>query len=161
MSKNQLAVKTIGHHCEIYKRNNKELKESEKKINQLIQDNTQKEREDVKKAMEILNKKINQIVESPQVKNEVCKMEQNHKQMMLSLKSVIEKFNHGRRLIMERSDIPLQKKKECIKVIFEKLLEKLYDPEEIKVFKNMFNNMIVLNPSMRGLQGTNPMLMIK
>lgn len=161
MSNNQIVVKTIGQHCEIYKSNHQQLKQSENKINKHIQDNTQKERDDVKKAMDTLNMKINQIVESPVVKNEVCKMEQHHKAMMISLKSVMEKFNHGRKLIMERKDIPLQKKKECIKVIFDKLLDKLYDTEDVKAFKNMFNNMIVLNPAMRGLQGTNPMMMLK
>ena len=80
---------------------------------------------------------------------------------MLSLQSVMQKFNHGRKLIMERKDIPLQKKKECIKMIFDKLLNKLYDEEDVKAFKNMFNNMIVLNPAMRGLQGTNQMLMLQ
>ena len=115
MSNNQIVVKTIGQHCEIYKSNHQQLKQSENKINKHIQDNTQKERDDVKKAMDTLNMKINQIVESPVVKNEVCKMEQHHKAMMISLKSVMEKFNHGRKLIMERKDIPLQKKKNVLK----------------------------------------------
>ena len=44
------------------------------------------------------------------------------------------------------------KKRECIKAIFEKLLDKLYDPEDVKAFKNMFNNIIIMNPSMRGLK---------
>ena len=75
MSNKQLSVKTIGQHCEIYKSNHQQLKQSEKKLNKLIQDNTQKEREEVKRAMDALNAKINQIVESPVVKNEVSNME--------------------------------------------------------------------------------------
>ena len=45
-------------------------------------------------------------------------------------------------------------------MIFDRLLDQLYDPEDVKAFKNMFNNLIILNPSMRGVQGTNPMLML-
>jgi hypothetical protein len=160
-SNNQLAVKTIGHHCEVYKANHKQLKSREAKINKLIKDNTQQEKQNVEDAIKALNLKINQIVESDEVKQEMGKMEQNHKSMMLSLQSVMSKFNHGRQLIMARKDIPLQKKKECIKTIFDKLLDKLYEPEDVKAFKQMFNNLIVVNPAMRGLQGTNQQLMIK
>ena len=111
MSNNQLVVKSIGQQCQIYKSNHQQLKQSEKKINKIIEENTLQERETVKKAIDDLNKKINTIVESNEVKNEVKKMEENHKAMMLSLKSVINKFNQGRKLIMERKDVPLQKKR--------------------------------------------------
>lgn len=149
---NQLAVKnnfaqaiqTINKECDNYRTSSQIVKQNETKLTNFIKDNTKKEVEEVNESIRKLNLKVDKLMEIPQVKQVQNQLEQSSKEMFLSLQKVMDCFNKGKRCILERDDIPQEKKTQCIKLMHDKLMKKLYTKEEMEKFQHFFNRMVVI-----------------
>ena len=139
-----LAIKTINEECNNYKTHSQIVKHNEKKLTKYIQENTKKEVDDINEAIRKLNLKVEKLMEVPQA-IKAKELEHSSKEMYLSLNKVMDCFNKGKNCIMERDDIPEVKKQQCIRLMYSKLLEKLYTKEEMLEFKNFFNRVFIPN----------------
>lgn len=147
MSQNQLAIKnnlssvvqSINQECNSYKKHSQIVKHNEEKLTKYIQDNTKKEVDDINEAIRKLNLKVEKLMEVPQAKQVKNQLDSSSKEMFLSLQKVMECFNKGKKCIMDREDIPDVKKQQCIRLMYSKLIEKLYTEDEILQFKQFFS----------------------
>ena len=142
-----LRLGQINKLCGSYQQNKAQMRVSQEKIDKAIKDNTQEERRRVEEAIENLNKKVDRILQTPQIKNEKEKFEQSSKMMYISLQKAMESFHQCKKMILDRQDIPNNKKQECIRVMYQKLMNKLISKEEMNQFQSMFGNVIFVGPS--------------
>jgi len=140
-----LAIKSINQECDNYKNHSQIVKHTEKKLTKYIKENTQKEVEDINEAIRKLNEKVDRLMTVPQAKQVKNQLEESSKEMHLSLQKVMDCFEKGKKCIMERENIPDIKKQQCIRLMYSKLLEKLYSKEEMMEFKNFFNRVFISN----------------
>ena len=138
------AIKVINKECDNYRTNSQIVKKTETQLNNFIKQNTKKEVDDVNDAIRKLNLKVDKLMEIPQVKKVQNQLEQSSKEMFLSLQKVMDCFNKGKRCIMDREDIPIEKKNQCIKLMYDKLMKKLYTQEEMEKFKHFFNRVVIV-----------------
>jgi hypothetical protein len=131
---------------EQFKRNKQEYQASQRRIMETIQRNTRHEVKQVEQAINNLNQKVDVIMKTPEMKKEESSMKQSQKMMFLSLQTALKAFKEGSDAIDQRTDLPPADKQKYQTALHEKLLEKLYTPEEIDKFKKMFSNMVVVIP---------------
>jgi hypothetical protein len=141
------AIQTINKECDNYRTNSQIVKKNETKLTNFIKDNTKKEVEEVNESIKKLNLKVEKLMEIPQVKQVQNQLEQSSKEMFLSLQKVMDCFNKGKRCILERNDIPQEKKNQCMKLMYEKLMNKLYTKEEMEKFQHFFNRVSIIPSS--------------
>ena len=139
---NQLS---LNNNCEIFRDNQIQFKKSKDLIIKVIKDNTQDEVKQVELAVDKLNNKIKTVLDRPEIKQENDKLEKYHKLMNISLKRAMEVFDEGVKQIKEDNKLTEGEKERYIKLMHEKLMSKLYSPQEIQAFQNMFSNLIVMS----------------
>ena len=140
-----LAIKKINEECNNFKTHSQIVKQNEGKLTKYIQENTKKEVDDINEAIRKLNLKVEKLMEVPQAKKVKDQLEHSSNEMYLSLNKVMDCFNKGKKCIMERNDIPEVKKQQCVRLMYSKLIEKLYTKEEMLEFKNFFNRVSIPN----------------
>ena len=129
-----------------FRRSKQDFQQSQKKIMETIQRNTQQEVKQVEQAINNLNQKVDLIMKTPEMKQEQTKMKQSKKLMFLSLQTALKAFQEGESAIQQRTDLSEAQKNHYIKELHQKLLEKLYTPDEINQFKQMLANTVVIMP---------------
>ncbi len=154
----------FNRQCEIYKDSRLQLKKSQNQIMTTIQENTKEEVKQVKRAIEQLNQKVDSIMTSPQIKQVVKKAEKYQNIMKISLKNATETFQGGLVQIDKNPNLSETEKQKYRQAMYEKLMAKLYSPQEIQTFQNKFSNVVMVVPpenfrNQRALPGQNhPML---
>ncbi len=141
---NQLS---LNNNCQMFRDNRLQLRQSEEIIMNTIKDSTKQEVKEVEAAVEKLNTKIKAVLETPQMKQEQVKVEKYQKIMKVSLKNAMEAFNEGVKQIKADTKLSEADKQRYIKLMYDKLLAKLYTPQEIQAFQNMFSNVILIAPN--------------
>ena len=136
----------FNRQCEIYKDSRLQLKKSENQIMTTIQENTKEEVKQVEKAIEQLNQKVDSIMASPAIKQVVKKAEKYQNIMKISLKNAKETFQEGLGQINKNPNLSETEKQKYRQAMYDKLMAKLYSPQEIQAFQNMFSNVVMVVP---------------
>jgi len=131
---------------EQFKKSKQEFQASQRRIMETVERNTKKEVQLVEHAINNLNQKVDLIMKTPHMQQEENKMKQSKKLMFLSLQNALKAFEEGSASINQRKDLSPSDKQKYQQALHEKLLEKLYTPEEIDKFKKMFSNIVVVMP---------------
>ena len=139
----QLISRNFDQQCQLFHQQRRQVKTSQDFIHHTIEANTKEEVKHVQQAVDRLNRKVDAIMKTPQIKVESEKVEVAHKQMQLTVKRAIVMFETGKTTILARTDLTPQQKHTYLASLHDKLLKKLYTPEEIQRFQNMFRNVIV------------------
>lgn len=110
--------------------------ECEKKMNKLLNDGTQKERENVDKAVDALNKKAKQIMSEESFKKLSKDSGIHDAQMTKHLNMVTDYFFAKQEKIMADATLSEKEKLKQFRSTYDHVVSKLYTPEEIREFKN-------------------------
>lgn len=147
-SANQLVKsREFQQHCAIYKNTKENIKKRSESLQKVIETNTKKEVEDLKLAYKNLDKKMENLMKHPKVKEEKSKIEKDYKDMQMSLDKVMQIFSEARNVIMQDKSLNYKQKSSYLAKLEDKMMEKLYDKEEISKFKRMVSNMVIMIPN--------------
>jgi cellobiose-specific phosphotransferase system component IIB len=139
----QLISRNFDQQCQLFDEQRKLVKTSRDFIEHTIEANTKEEVNHVQHAVDRLNRKVDAILKTPQIKAQVERVEVVEKNMQITVKLAIKMFEVGKKSIVARIDLTPEQKHTYISSLHDKLLKKLYSPEEIQRFQNMFRNAIV------------------
>ena len=144
-NKNQL-TNNLKHHCLTFKKSKNRLNNINKTMETTLNKYTDKEVQNVNKALEDLKSKVDKILSQPQVielKNEYEKLENEN---MHSLENIIEIFDSYKNNLFKRTDLTTEQKRNQIKIEYEKIQNELLTPEEIETFHKLYSNIINIIP---------------
>ena len=154
-SANQLVrSKEFQQNCHIYKTTKNTIKKRSQHLKNIIDNNTKKEVEAVKIAHKQLDSKVKEIMNHPKIKKEKEIIEKDYKYMKMSLDKVMDIFSQARNIIMKDDTITNIEKTKYLTSLEKKMMEKLYDEDEINQFKRLVSNMVIMIPNHQPLIGT-------
>ena len=148
---NTQLARTLDQECLIFRQSKQMVKQGQEKIMHTIKQGTIREVQDVERAVKALNEKVKNILQTSEVKETVDEVNRNRQQMYVSLQQAIKVFQDGQKTIRADPSLSPEQKKQYEKSMYEKVLSKLYTPQEIQAFQQMFANTVVILP--RALQG--------
>lgn len=150
-SNNTQLARTLDQECLIFRQSKQLVKQGQEQIMQKIKDETKPEVQAVERAVKALNQKVENIMQTPEVQQTMAKVEQNRQQMFVSLQQAIKVFQEGQKTIQDDPKLSPTEKTQYKKAMYNKILAKLYSPQEIQAFQQMFSGAVVIMP--RGLNG--------
>lgn len=126
-----------------FKQTKKELEKSKEQIENYIKKNTEDEFKELEKAYQKYYSKIDTLKNSDTYNKLAEKTKENSKKVMKHLQTAIKVFDLKKNEIMNGGGSEQDKQKK-IEMVYEYMLEKLFNPEEVKLFKTMRGSSILL-----------------
>ena len=126
-----------------FKRVREQLKEEEEKANTLIKNGTKKEMDDLQKAFNAYQKKIDSIVTSKEFKTIEQKAGNLNKELSKTVLKAQKEFLKVSDQINKKEDWNDAKKQKKIKELYDYVLGKFYSKEEIDAFEKMMTGLVV------------------
>jgi len=148
MSNQIVNLDFLNKEAQIYKENKNQLETISKNMQQSLVANTEQEMNEVQEAINRLNKKIEQVMESDEMMTKKEQLEKCHKRMSLSIDMAAKTFFKLRNLIYSKENLTSQQKKGYEKKVYEKIISKFLTQEEIAEFERLINsNSIIMVPN--------------
>lgn len=150
MSKQVLNFEHLDKEAVIYKQKKEELIQHSENMKNTLLSSTKKEVEDVQNAINILNQKIDTVMKSPEVVETKNTMESCQQRMALSIEMAAKAFFKIKNMIQSKDTLTLEQKKQYEKKVYDKIISKFLNQEEIKAFEQMINSgSIMIMPNNR------------
>ena len=141
MSNNQLVNwNSLDNQAAIYKQAKNNIKENAEVIQKTIDKNTEKEMADVKKAIENLNNKVDQIMKTDFVKSRQQNIERSTEQMMHAIREASNTFFKVREVIRSKENISSEQRATYEKQLYEKIIDKFMTKEEREMFERLIRS---------------------
>ena len=86
---------------------------------QTVERNTQQEVKQIETAINNLNRKVDMIMKTPEMKQEETRMKQSQKLMFLSLQTAMKAFREGEESIRNRKDLSPTQKQQYLTALHE------------------------------------------
>jgi len=137
MNKQVFNFQVLDKQAEIYKESKQNLIDNSAKIRNTILTETKQEYEEVQEAINRLNKKIDILMERPDIKDAKENIEQSHKRMSISIEIAAKAFFKIRKFIYDKENLTIDQKKEYEKKVYKKILSKFLSQEEIDLFEKI------------------------
>lgn len=154
MSLQKINFDIIDREAQTYKKAKSEFESTSKTLQKTIEVNTKNEVDAVKSAIENLNKKVEAIMNTPQIKEHQKTLESSHKQMSSSIKIATDIYFKIRKIIHEKPELNMVQKRKYEKELYKKIVNKFLTPEEVALFEKLISQgpMIIMggNPRMMG-----------
>jgi ribosomal protein S13 len=135
--------------CQRYKKSRESVQNISKYIQKQIETNTKDEVQQVEESIKRLNKKIETIMKNPKVEQSKQYLEKEHKNMIMTLKSVMDVYQQAREIIIKDASLNQQQRINYLKKLENKMMDRLYSPQERENFKRMISNMIIMVPNQK------------
>lgn len=126
---------------EAFKKSKKDFESTRNKINEYIQKNTKKEIEELEQAYQNYFNKIDSIQTTDKYKQLTNEEEKRSAKLKKNLQTVIKVFDSKKEEIMTGGGTDTDKNNK-INRMYDYMLNKLFDEEEIKMFKTLRGRMI-------------------
>lgn len=120
----------------IFKNSKQNLENNTKQIHDIVTQNTKKEVEDVQKALDILNKKLELIMKSDVIKEKKASIEEDHKKMKLSIEVAANTFFKIRKMLYEKN-LTREQRLDYEKKVYNKIISKFLTQKEIDEFEQL------------------------
>lgn len=141
MSNNQLVNwNSLDNQATIYKQAKNNIKENAEVIQKAIDKNTEKELVDVKKAIENLNNKVDQIMKTDFVKSRQQNIERSSEQMMHAIREASNTFFKVREVIRSKENLSSEQRATYEKQLYEKIIDKFMTKEEREMFERLIRS---------------------
>ena len=141
---NQLSkLDFLDNHANKFKESKKRIENNSKQLQTFLEDNTKKEMDDVKKAMETLNQKMDKLMNLESVQKKQNEIKEDHKKMALSMEVAANTYFKIRKMIYEKN-LTRQQRMEYEKKVYNHIISKFLTQEEI----DKFEKIIKLGPIM-------------
>ena len=128
---------------DMFKKSKKDLESTRNKINEYIQKNTKKEIEELEKAYQNYYNKIDSIQNTDKYKQLTNEEEKRSTKLKKNLQTVIKVFDSKKEEIMSGGGTD-KDKGDKINRMYDYMLNKLFDEEEIKMFKALRGKIIYM-----------------
>lgn len=126
-----------------FKKVREQLKVEEDKANTLIKNGTKKEIDDIQKAFNAYQKKIDSIVKSKEFKNIEQKAGNLSKEMNKTVLKAQKEFLKVSDQINKKEDWNDAKKQKKVKELYDYVIGKFYTKDEIEAFERMMTGLVV------------------
>lgn len=123
----------------LYKNSKEQLKQNSQLIDKVIKDNTQKEVEDVQKAIKVLNEKVDNIMKTDFIKDKETNINNSREQIIKSMNLASKAFFKVRKYILEKEGLSASQKQEYIKQLYNKIIDKFMTKEEREFFEKIIS----------------------
>ena len=141
MSNNQLVNwNSLDNQAAIYKQAKNNIKENAEVIQKTIDKNTEKEMADIKKAIENLNNKVDQIMKTDFVKSRQQNIERSTEQMMHAIREASNTFFKVREVIRSKENLSSEQRATYEKQLYEKIIDKFMTKEEREMFERLIRS---------------------
>lgn len=126
-----------------FKKTKKEFEESKEKIDKYFQKNTEKELKELELAYQKYYSKIDTLKNTETFNKLTEETKEKSKKVMKHLQTAIKVFDIKKKEIMSGGG-STSEKKEKIDAVYDYMLQKLFNPEEVKLFKLMRGGVLLL-----------------
>ena len=126
----------LDREAALYRHSKQQAEQSSNTIMTTVENNTKQEVDAVNQAIKNLNQKVEQILNTEQMKLEQNKIESSQKQMNSSIKTATETFFKVKKIIRDKKMSPEQTL-EYEKKLYKKIIEKFLTQEEIAEFEKI------------------------
>lgn len=134
---NQLSkLDFLDKQATIFKNSKKIIEKNDKEIQEIVTHNTKKEVDDVQKAINALNLKLDQIMKSDVIKEKSNIINEESKKMKLTIEVAANTFFKIRKMLYEK-DLTRQQRIEYEKKVYDKIISKFLTEEEIRQFQEL------------------------
>lgn len=139
MSNNKLVnLDYLDREAQLFKQARNNIEENSKIVREAIDKNTKNEVEAVQSAIQNLNKKVQQILDTDFVKEKTNIIEKSEEQMIKSSKLAAQTFFKVRKIIYEKQELTQEQKMQYEEKLYDKILDKFMTPQE----KDLFNRIV-------------------
>jgi hypothetical protein len=128
----------LDREAQLFKQARNNIDENSKIVREVLDKNTKNEVEAVQNAIQNLNKKVQQILETDFVKEKTDLIEKSEEQMIKSSKLAAQTFFKVRKIIHEKQELTQEQKMQYEQKLYDKILDKFMTPEE----KDLFNRIV-------------------
>ena len=135
--------------CQRYQKSRKTVQNISKHIQKTIETNTKQEVKQVEDSIKRLNKKIENIMKNPKVEQSKLYLEKEQKKMIMSLQSVMDVYQQAREIIIKDNSLSQTQRMTFLTKLEDKMMDRLYSPQEKENFKRMISNMIIIVPNQK------------
>ena len=134
---NQLSkLDFLDKQAAIFKNSKDRLENNTKQIHEIVTQNTKKEVEDVQRALDILNQKLDKIMKSDIIKEKKATIEEDHKKMKLSIEVAANTFFKIRKMLYEKN-LSREQRLDYEKKVYNKIISKFLTQKEIDEFEQL------------------------
>lgn len=123
-----------------FKHARENIEKIEDDINNIIESNTKKEKQELDTAINNYNNKVKNLLESSSVKEKTNKLEEYSDMMSNSISKAFETYKKALVLIDQKID-DSEKRIEYKKLLHKRVIERFLNDEEIHMFNNLVNMM--------------------
>ena len=124
----------------LFKQAKNNIETNTKIIREAIDKNTKNEVVCVQEAINNLNKKVKKIMDNDFIKEKSRIIEKSEEQMIKSTQMAAQTFIKVKKIIYEKNELTLEKKKEYEQKLLDKILDKFMTPEEKEMFNKIINS---------------------
>ena len=128
----------LDREAQLFKQARNNIEENTKIVREAIDKNTKTEVEAVQTAIQNLNKRVQQILETDFVKERTNIIERSEEQMIKSSKLAAQTFFKVRKIIHEKQELTQEQKMQYEQKLYDKILDKFMTPQE----KELFNRIV-------------------
>ena len=128
----------LDREAQLFKQARNNIEENSKIVREAIDKNTKTEVEAVQSAIQNLNKKVKQILDTDFVKEKTNIIEKSEEQMIKSSKLAAQTFFKVRKIIHEKQELTQEQKMQYEEKLYDKILDKFMTPQE----KDLFNRIV-------------------
>jgi len=135
----------LDQYANKYKSARTNLEENAKKIQLTVENQTKKETQEVQAAIDKLNAKVKDILETDEVKALESQIKNSQQQIDNSLKYAYGLFMKIKKIIEHKIECD-EKRKEYEEKLVDRIIERFLSPEEIEMFKHMikYGNLVIV-----------------
>lgn len=134
---NQLSkLDFLDNHAIEFKESKKRIENNSKQLQTFLEDNTKKEMDDVKKAIESLNQKMDKLMKLESVQKKQNEIKEDHKKMALSMEVAANTYFKIRKMIYEKN-LSRPQRMEYEKKVYNHIISKFLTQEEIEKFEKI------------------------
>tara|TARA_B100001027_G_C16175177_1_gene288855 strand:+ start:42 stop:533 length:492 start_codon:yes stop_codon:yes gene_type:complete len=137
-NKQMVNLDYLDREAQLFKQARSNIDENSKIVREVLDKNTKNEVEAVQTAIQNLNKKVQQILETDFVKEKTNLIEKSEEQMIKSSKLAAQTFFKVRKIIHEKQELTREQKMQYEQKLYDKILDKFMTPEE----KDLFNRIV-------------------
>jgi hypothetical protein len=140
----QLMNRNFDSQCQIFQQSKQLLNNTAEKVNNTIKQSTVIERDNVEKAIKILNNKVSQLMKSDNIRKQLDTINKCEKEITVTFSMAMKLLNEGRHQILNNQSLDQKTKQVYLQKLQQKISEKMYTKSEIERFNKMLTQLVIL-----------------
>ena len=140
----QLMNRNFDTQCQIFQTSKQTMQQTAEQINNTIKQSTIVERQNVEKAIKVLNNKVSHIMKSDTIRKQVETINKCEKEISITLQMAMNLLTEGRKQIIQNPKLDHQTKQIYLQKLQQKITGKMYTQAEIDKFNKMISQLVII-----------------